>query len=137
MASPITTDRPVSAADHAGETVVGGRNVGVGSHAHRVGSTDPADHRPITGREEAWRFTPLRRLRGLHSDAPFTGSDFTVTVEGQDGVTATSLTGPEAAAVKGLSKYQPIDYAAARTYAAADSVFFVDIAPELTAARPS
>ena len=136
MASPITTDRPVSAADHAGETVVGGRNVGVGSHAHRVGSTDPADHRPITGREEAWRFTPLRRLRGLHSDAPFTGSDFTVTVEGQDGVTATSLTGPEAAAVKGLSKYQPIDYAAARTYAAADSVFFVDIAPELTADAP-
>jgi len=136
VASPIIADRPVSVASHAAETVIGGRHVGVGSHAHRVGSTDPADHQPITGREEAWRFTPLRRLRGLHSDAAFTGSKLRIAVEGPDGITAVSLSGAEAAAAKGLSKYQPIDYAAARTYAAADSVFFVDIAPELTPSAP-
>jgi hypothetical protein len=50
---------------------VGGRDVGVGSHAHRVGSADLARHAAPTGKEEAWRFTPLRRLRGLHADAPF------------------------------------------------------------------
>jgi len=116
VASPIIADRPVSVASHAAETVIGGRHVGVGSHAHRVGSTDPADHQPITGREEAWRFTPLRRLRGLHSDAAFTGSKLRIAVEGPDGITAVSLSGAEAAAAKGLSKYQPIDYAAARTY---------------------
>ncbi len=140
MATPIVQDRPVQdrpvVGDHAGETLVGGRNVGVGSHAHRVGSTDPADHRPITGREEAWRFTPLRRLRGLHSDAPLTGTDYTVTVDGQAGVTATSLTGTEALAVKGISKYQPIDYVSARTYRAAETVFFVDVAAEVTTAAP-
>ncbi len=31
-----------------------------------VASFDLSDHPVPTGREEAWRFTPLRRLRGLH-----------------------------------------------------------------------
>jgi Fe-S cluster assembly protein SufD len=136
VATPVVQDRPVLVGDHAAETVVGGRNVGVGSHSGRVGSLDLADHRPITGREEAWRFTPLRRLRGLHSDAAFTGSDFTITVQGQDGVTARTLSGAEAAAVKGISKYLPIDYASARTFQAADSVYLIDIAPEVSTAAP-
>jgi len=136
VATPITEAPPVSAAGHAAETHVGGRNVGVGSHAHRVGSTDPAAHRPITGREEAWRFTPLRRVRGLHSDAVFTRSDFTVDVQGQDGVTAGTLTGADAAAIKGLSKYLPADQLAARTYQAADSVFLIDIPAEVSTTAP-
>ena len=37
-------------------------------HEHR--SYDPADFPVPTGREEEWRFTPLRRLRGLHTDSP-------------------------------------------------------------------
>ena len=134
MATPIIERAVVG--DHAAEVLVGGRNVGVGSHAHRVGSRNPADHRPVTGREEAWRFTPLRRLRGLHSDAAFTGSDFTVDVQGQDGVTAVSLSGTEAAAVKGISNYQPIDFAAARAYRAAETVYLVDIAPETVTDAP-
>ena len=32
-------------------------------------STSPTTRCP-TGREEIWRFTPLKRLRGLHDDAP-------------------------------------------------------------------
>ena len=36
-------------------------------HEHR--SYDPADFGVPTGREEEWRFTPLRRLRGLHAGA--------------------------------------------------------------------
>ena len=39
------------------------------SDLHALGSTDPADFPVPGGREEEWRFTPLRRLRGLHSDA--------------------------------------------------------------------
>jgi Fe-S cluster assembly protein SufD len=38
----------------------------VGSRLHPPGSFDLGDHPVPTGREEAWRFTPLRRLRGLH-----------------------------------------------------------------------
>jgi len=41
----------------------------VESHLHPEGSFDVADHPVPTGREEIWRFTPLKRLRGLHQDA--------------------------------------------------------------------
>lgn len=37
----------------------------VASHLHPVTSFDLADHPVPTGREEVWRFTPLRRFRGL------------------------------------------------------------------------
>jgi hypothetical protein len=37
---------------------------------HERRSYDPADFGVPSGREEEWRFTPLRRLRGLHTDAP-------------------------------------------------------------------
>ena len=39
------------------------------SRLHEKGSFDPADFPVPTGREEEWRFTPLRRLRGLHPEA--------------------------------------------------------------------
>ena len=34
------------------------------SRLHEQQSFDPADFAVPTGREEEWRFTPLRRLRG-------------------------------------------------------------------------
>ncbi|HRI97956.1 MAG TPA: Fe-S cluster assembly protein SufD, partial [Nocardioides sp.] len=43
------------------------------SHLHPVGSFELSDHPVPTGREEVWRFTPLKRLKGLHDDAPLTG----------------------------------------------------------------
>jgi Fe-S cluster assembly protein SufD len=43
------------------------------SRLHDRESFDPADFAVPAGREEAWRFTPLRRLRGLHNDSPFSG----------------------------------------------------------------
>ena len=121
---------------HDAETIVGGRNVGVGSHPGRVGSADPAAHPPVTGREEAWRFTPLRRLRGLHTDAPFTGDDLDVQVTEQPGVTAVSLTGAEAAAIKGVSRYLPGDQVSARAYQGAPSVFLVSVAPDTVMTEP-
>ena len=39
------------------------------SRLHEHHSSDLADFPVPTGREEEWRFTPLRRLRGLHGDA--------------------------------------------------------------------
>ncbi len=43
----------------------------VASRLHPPGSFELADHPVPTGREEAWRFTPLKRLKGLH-DGTFT-----------------------------------------------------------------
>jgi len=56
----------------------------------RVASFDPADHPVPTGREEEWRFTPLRRLRGLHdgSDGATAGAGkVVVEVDAAAGVT--------------------------------------------------
>jgi Fe-S cluster assembly protein SufD len=39
------------------------------SRAGRHTSYDVADFAPLTGREEDFRFTPLKRLKGLHADA--------------------------------------------------------------------
>ncbi len=48
-------------------------NAGPVSRLHAVESFDPADFPVPAGREEEWRFTPLRRLRRLHADAEFSG----------------------------------------------------------------
>ncbi len=37
------------------------------SSLHSAGSVNPDDFAVPTGREEEWRFTPLNRLRALHS----------------------------------------------------------------------
>ena len=43
------------------------------SRLHAQESFDPDDFAVPRGREEEWRFTPLRRLRKLHADAAFDG----------------------------------------------------------------
>ena len=55
-------------------------------HEHR--SADLADFPVPNGREEEWRFTPLRRLRGLQGDAPLAQGKVTVEVDAAPGVSA-------------------------------------------------
>jgi len=76
----------------------GGRPDGVPeqSRAERRASFELADFGVPTGREEAWRFTPLARLRGLHDGAPATGEAPQVDVQAPDGVTVeTAIRGDE------------------------------------------
>nr|WP_322097650.1 Fe-S cluster assembly protein SufD [Nakamurella alba] len=121
----------------AEHTHVGGRTVAaVPAFLHPQGSTDLADHPVPGGREELWRFTPLRRLRGVHDDAPLTGDTFTVTVDAPQGVSARSVSGAEAAELKGSSGYLPTDRPSARAFDAADSVFLVDIPADAVVEDP-
>jgi Fe-S cluster assembly protein SufD len=55
-------------------------------HEHQSFSLD--DFPVPTGREEEWRFTPLRRLRGLHTDSPSPGGKVTVDADAAPPVTA-------------------------------------------------
>lgn len=68
---------PLNAAESkaplAGEAVKrhshgGGVGIPDSSRAGRLTSYKLADFKPLTGMEEDWRFTPLKRLRGLHTD---------------------------------------------------------------------
>ncbi len=58
------------------------------SRLHERQSYDLADFAVPTGREEEWRFTPLRRLRGLHGAEDLTPGKVGVTVGAAPGVTA-------------------------------------------------
>jgi Fe-S cluster assembly protein SufD len=56
------------------------------SRLHELRSYDPVDFGVPSGREEEWRFTPLRRLRGLHSDASLSDGKVSVAVDAAAGV---------------------------------------------------
>jgi Fe-S cluster assembly protein SufD len=101
----------------------------ISSHLHPEGSFDVADHPVPTGREEIWRFTPLKRLRGLHQEVPLDGGSFTVEVQPATGVTAESVAADHE--LRGASGLVPHDRVSARAWAASDSVFLVDIPTEL------
>ncbi|WP_457962368.1 Fe-S cluster assembly protein SufD [Arthrobacter sp. D1-29] len=86
--SPINA--AASKAPLAGEAVKshshgGGVGIPDSSRAGRLTSYNLADFKPLTGLEEDWRFTPLKRLRGLHSEV-LAGAAPAVTVSGPDRV---------------------------------------------------
>ena len=59
----------------------GHRRTSTGSALHSFASFDPADFPIPSGREEAWRFTPTRRLRGLHQRDPQPGQPLQTEIE--------------------------------------------------------
>ena len=52
-----------------------------GSRLHPPGSFELADHPVPTGREEAWRFTPIKRLKGLHDGSFVAGGQATAHIQ--------------------------------------------------------
>ena len=109
----------------------------VASHLHPAGSWAVEDHPVPNGLEEVWRFTPLKRLRKLHADAPFgTGSGVTVETSDHDDLTIRTVTGEEARAWRGISGYVPIDRTSARVFAETDTSLVVEVPAEVEASKP-
>jgi Fe-S cluster assembly protein SufD len=106
----------------------------VESHLHPEGSFDVDAHPVPTGREEIWRFTPLKRLRGLHQDAPFGGGALEIAVDAPEGVTGSAIFDN---ADKGTSGYVPTDRIAARVWNQVRNVRSLRIAPEALLERPA
>ncbi|MFC7623089.1 Fe-S cluster assembly protein SufD [Microlunatus sp. GCM10028923] len=104
----------------------------VASHLHPEGSFAVDDHAVPTGLEEVWRFTPLKRLRGLHKDAPFGTGSIKLDTVLPEGVTVTEV--PADDAVVGSSGYVPADRISARAWQAADTVTVIKIAKEAVVA---
>jgi len=104
------------------------------SYADRFASADPAAFEVPTGREEEWRFTPLRRLRGLLEDAPLDGGGVRVDIQATEGFTAEQR--PVEASDRGASGYVPIDRVSARVWAATAEVTVIDVPAEAEIAEP-
>ena len=107
----------------------------VDSHLHPQGSFDVDSHPVPSGREEIWRFTPLKRLRGLHADADLSGDAFKVDAEIAEGVTAQSVDVAESA--RGASGYVPVDRVSARAWAASTTVYEVSIPADAVIDEPT
>jgi len=103
----------------------------VESHLHPEGSFDLADHAVPSGREEIWRFTPLKRLRGIHQDAPFADGAVKLEVEPAEGVVVETIAADSP--LRGSSGLVPTDRISARAWAAATGATLVRIPAETVA----
>src|ERR1035438_961558 len=101
-------------------------------HEHR--SYDLADFPVPTGREEEWRFTPLRRLRGLHTDQTLAEGKATVETDPAPEVTV-EITERNAPRV-GRS-FVPPDRVSARAFASVREATIVTVPAEAVASRPT
>jgi Fe-S cluster assembly protein SufD len=106
----------------------------VASHLHPPGSFDVGDYPVPTGREEVWRFTPLRRLRGLHSDTALDGAGRYTVADVPVGVEAQSR--PLDDPLRGSSGYVPSDRVSARAWHAVADLFVVDVSRETIVDAP-
>ena len=103
------------------------------STLHEKPSYDLADFPVPTGREEAWRFTPLGRLRGLHDATAKATGQVGVDVSAPDGV-ITEWVGRDDPRVG--AAYVPADRVSAQAYNAFDKALIVTVPKETAPAEP-
>ena len=102
-------------------------------HEHR--SYDPAEFGVPNGREEEWRFTPLRRLRGLHTDTPPAATG-TVTVEVDPAPEVKTFSAERAVANAGRT-FIPADRVSAQAYASFGEATVVTVPAQADTSRPT
>jgi Fe-S cluster assembly protein SufD len=86
-----------------------------------------------SARDEAWRFTPMRRLRGLHDGTATADGEVAVEVSSAEGVTAETV--GRADARLGQAGV-PADRVAAQAYSAFSRATIVSVAAEAEVAEP-
>lgn len=86
------------------------------------------------GREEAWRFTPLRRLRGLHNGGATPGGKILVEVEAASEVTVETVGRDDPRLGSG---YTPTDRVSAQAYASFEQATVITVAREAVASAPT
>ncbi|MFT4188173.1 MAG: Fe-S cluster assembly protein SufD [Aeromicrobium sp.] len=101
----------------------------VESHLHPEPSYDVADHPVPNGLEEIWRFTPLKRLRGLLDGAP-SDAHLVRAEELPEGVTISTVSTDEAKALGGIA---PLDRLAALAVENAGETLLITVDGELDA----
>jgi Fe-S cluster assembly protein SufD len=87
-----------------------------------------------TGREEDWRFTPLRRLRGLHTDAVVPGGKVAVETSAAPGVTAVRTRRED---LRQYAGFDPADRVSATAFASFDEANVVTVPANADVTTPT
>ena len=101
---------------------------------HERQSFDPADFPVPQGREEEWRFTPLRRLRGLHADAPAGAGNLTVEIDLAPELKAFFA---KRTSVLDSVTFVPSDRVSARALSLFDEATVIEVPAEAEASAPT
>jgi Fe-S cluster assembly protein SufD len=104
------------------------------SRLHQLQSFDPAEFPVPTGREEDWRFTPLRRMRDLAGDTPLTEGKVTVEADAAPGVVVESAERGDARLGR---SFTPADRVSARAFASFGQATVITVPAETVARRPT
>jgi len=109
-----------------------GAVVPAASRAERFASYDVDAFEVPGGREEIWRFTPMKRLRGLHEGVEATG-EVTITYLQADGINVEQTRrDDERIGAAGI----PSDRIAAQAWSSFDAATILTVAPETKVAEP-
>ncbi|MDP9844646.1 Fe-S cluster assembly protein SufD [Streptosporangium lutulentum] len=103
------------------------------STLHEKSSYDVEDFAVPTGREEEWRFTPLSRLKGLHSGAATSGS-VAVHVDAAPEVTVETVGRDDQRIGKA---YVPADRVSAQAYTSFEKATVIAVGREVVASKPT
>jgi Fe-S cluster assembly protein SufD len=101
-------------------------------HEHR--SFEVSDFEVPRGREEQWRFTPLRRLRGLHTDTALAPAKVAVECDLAPEVTAEDAVRTDGRVAR---NWVPADRVSARAFAAVSHATVLSVPRGMAASRPS
>ncbi|SFO46257.1 Fe-S cluster assembly protein SufD [Geodermatophilus obscurus] len=127
---------PAEGTGTAGQAAPGAHSHGgpapTGSPAERFTSTDPDAFGVVTGREEEWRFTPMRRVRPLLEGAP-SDAHLEWTTDLPEGAELTSVDADDPL-LKGLP--EPVDRLAALARQRSGGAAVVRVAAEAQLDRP-
>jgi Fe-S cluster assembly protein SufD len=111
----------------------GGAETKPASHLHPQGSFDLDDHPVPTGREEVWRFTPVKRLRGLHDGTAAAGGKVVVDVDAPDEVRVETV-GRDDGRLGDV--YPPGDRVSAQAWTSFTEATVVTVGAEVRPSRP-
>ncbi len=87
-----------------------------------------------TGREEEWRFTPLRRLRGLHSADVVPGGKVHVGVDAAPGVSAVLA---QRGDTRHATDFEPADRVSATAFASYEEALVITVPPGIEISTPT
>jgi Fe-S cluster assembly protein SufD len=104
------------------------------SRLHQRQSCDPADFAVPTGREEEWRFTPMRRLRGLHADAGLSGGKVSVEADTAPRISAERI---ERSDPRLGTAFMPADRVSARAFALFEEATVVTVPSGVESTEPT